>query len=217
MMASMRSKIVLCCLLCLVPAPALAVEAMTWGIKGGLVLSNVSPKEFGPFIELEDKMGPHGGAFANWGLNELLSFQVEALYASKGYSYGGSFATDEIGNPLGTYEALQVVDYIETPLLLKLVPSIGDRVRPFFLGGLAPSFKVAEKFKTTGSLESSDDTDGFEGTDIGATGGVGVQIRTGPGLSLIEARYTQGLVDVAKDDQRDIKNRVFVFSVGYTF
>src|SRR5881397_1542923 len=94
--------------------PALALAGpVHFGVKGGLAITNLDPKEVGSSgFELESKKGPVGGAFATWGFNQRLAVQGELLYVSKGFSYGESEATDNSGNLIGKLEALQTADYL---------------------------------------------------------------------------------------------------------
>jgi len=202
----------------LLASAALAAGPVTVGAKGGMVFSDISPRDSGPAAELERKYGPSLGGFASWRLNEFFAIQGEALYVSKGFSYGESEATDDAGNLLGTFETLGVVDYAEIPILLHVSPPLQGALRPGVLVGPAVSFKLRERQKTTGAVEGSDQTDFFKDTDFGVAVGADVRFPTGPGWSLIEVRYTHGLVDAADDFRgRKTRNRALMVMAGVAY
>ena len=214
MSSTLRSAITLSLVLLSIPASALAAGPIHFGIKAGMAFANVDPKEIIPGLDLEAKSGPGGGAFATWGLNEHLGLQGELLYVSKGFSYGKSEATDQQGNSLGTFETLQIVDYLEVPLLLRAAwASPGGRLSPAVVVGPTISFKVRERFKQTGALEGSEKDDRFKSSDAGIAACGELRLRTGPGWSLIEARYTMGLADAFGDR----KTRALTVMAGYAF
>ena len=201
-----------------IPLPALAAGPVTFGLKAGIAVADVTPRDIGGVAELERKLGPGGGAFATWELSDRFSLGGEILYVSKGLSYGETDATDDTGTNIGTLETLRVIDYVEIPLLLRAGWPAGGSVRPALVLGPAIAFKVRERQTTTGVLTESFKTDGFASTDVGLATGAEVRFRTGPGWSLIEARYTLGLVNVADDfSGREAKNRALTVMAGYAF
>ena len=214
MSSTLRSAITLSLVLLSIPASALAAGPIHFGIKAGMAFANVDPKEIIPGLDLEAKSGPGGGAFATWGLNDHLGIQGELLYVSKGFSFGKSEALDDQGNPTGTFEALEVADYLEVPVLLRAAwASPSGRLSPGLVAGPALSFKVRERFKTTGAVKGSEKSDRFDSSDFGLAGGGELRLRTGPGWSLIEARYTMGLADAFGDR----KTRALTVMAGYAF
>ena len=215
MTSTRRSATIASILLLSIPASALGAGPLRFGIKGGLAIANIDPSEIVPEFDIRTKTknGPVAGAFATWELNEDLGLQGELLYVSKGFSWGETQGLDEAGNPTGTVETLQVVDYLEIPLLLRGAwPSRGPVV-PAVVAGPAVSFKVRERIKVTGAVKGSEKTDSFDSSDVGVTVGGELRFRTGPGSSLIEARYTQGLAGVLGEE----KNRAFTIMAGYAF
>lgn len=139
-------------------------------------------------VETSSNVGVVGGGFVEFGLRERWAFQPEMLFAMKGVklniaSGGGTVTTR--------------MNYLEFPLLVKYTTQAATRVVPYFMGG--PSFGV--KASTSAQLDTTSQTIDEEidaairNVDIGATFVVGVR----RGRFLIEARYTQGLSDVATD------------------
>lgn len=206
------------CMALSIPVPALAAGPVTFGLKAGIVVANVAPRDIGGVAELERKLGPGGGGFATWELNDRFALRGELLYVSKGLSLGESDLTNNSGTQVGTIEALWVTDYLEIPLLARVAWPASGSVRPALVLGPAIAFKLRERQVTTGALNESFKTDGFASTDVGLAAGAEVRVRSGPGWSLIEARYTLGLNNVADDFYgRQAKNRALTFMAGYAF
>lgn len=196
-------------------APALAAGPVTFGVKAGLDVANISNDAGFAF---ERKLGPAGGAFVNWAWSDRLSLAGEVLYVSKGYSLGKADATDNSGTTIGTYETLVLLDYVEVPLLARIGFPIEGPVRPAVFLGPAVAFKAREQLKLTGAVSSSAKTDAFTSTDVGIAGGAELRFRTGPGWSLLEVRYTLGLRNIADTPGApDTKNRSLTVMAGYAF
>jgi len=202
------------CVALSIPVPTLAAEPARFGIKGGIAIANVS-REIGTVAQFDHKLGPGGGAFATWALNDRVALGAEVLYVSKGLSLGESVLTDNSGTAVGTIESLWVTDYLEVPMLVR-VGLGGGTMRPAIVLGPAIAFKVRERLVTTGDQRISSKTDAFARTDYGMAAGAELRLRSGPGWSLMEARYTLGLVDVAFYG-RQAKNRALTVMAGYAF
>ena len=217
--SSLRSTLAVCGLLLCAPRCAFAAGPVMMGIKGGALVSNIDPKNIGNVSEFETKRGPAAGAFVVYGLGDWIGVQGEVLYVAKGTSFGKGEATDETGRPLGTYEDLQIMEYVEVPLLVRGVWPTGGALRPVLIAGPAVAFKARERRKSTGALSGSSKTSSFKNTDFGLVGGVGVELRAAPSWSLIfEGRYTHGLVNVAEDFYgRTARNRAMMIMAGVAF
>jgi hypothetical protein len=212
-----RWTIGVCVAICL-PAAALAAGPITFGLKGGLVVANVSPREIaGGLAQLDSKRGPGGGAFVDWELNSRVTMSGEVLYVSKGTSLGKFDVTDANGTTIGTVEFLHVVDYMEIPLLVRATLPVGGSLHPALVLGPTVAFKVREQAKTTGAASLAVDTDEFSSTDVGLAAGAQLWIRSGPGQSLLEVRYTFGLKNVTDSFAQDTKNRALTVMAGYAF
>jgi hypothetical protein len=143
-------------------------------------------------------------------------------YLSKGFSLGKLEATDASGTTIGTFEALAVAEYVEIPLLARIGLVNAGPVRPALVLGPTIGFKVRERLKLTGAVNSSSASDRFASTDMGLTGGAEVRFRTGPGWSLLEARYTLGMTNVVAflppaPGAWEAKNRALTVMAGYAF
>lgn len=184
-------------------------QGISFGIKGGLNLSNLSGSNIG---NSSYKTGMVGGAFATIDLMAL-KVQPELLYTQKGAKYETLFAS-----------ATAQFDYLEVPVLLKY--SFGAIIVPSILIG--PSFGIPVKgsveqtyFLVITDYTSSDSTVTVDvkkdlGPDLGLV--FGAEIKTPFKLS-VEARYTLGLSKIYKEvagSQLDIKNSNISLMVGYS-
>jgi len=204
-----------------------AAGAVSYGAKGGLAISNVSPSEIaGGLAELQSKKGPTGGLFATWNLSDVLGVQGELLYVSKGFSLGKAEATDVYGNSNGTFEALVDQEVLEIPVLLHASLPTEGRLRPALVVGPAVSIKLRERLKFIGAVEGSGSTDYLSDTGFGVTAGAELRIRAGSGWSLLEARYTYGVINIADNfggpdpsggGGPEEHDRTWMFMAGYAF
>ncbi|GAB3315058.1 porin family protein [Hymenobacter humi] len=191
-------KIVLSLAVLVGAATAAQAQNVTFGIKAGVNLSNVSGDNTDNFKSL---VGANAGVAANFGFSDLLSFQPELLYSMKGAKLeeGG----DKVESRL---------NYLDVPLLLKL-----NADGPFFEAGPQVGFLVSQKttYDIGGVTNSSTSTDGTRKVDLGYVLGVGYQLASGPSLGL---RYNGGISDLS-DPSTTEKNRNSVFQVqlGYMF
>lgn len=175
-------------------------ESQTFGIKGGLNLSNVSNLYFEE-ADPQAKLGLNAGAFVNIPVSSSISLQPEVLFNAKGLKYGSG--TDEL-------------NYISVPLMLQynIIPGL------YIEGGPEVSYLLSAKDKFNGTsnyeAETIDYTDELNKIDVGVGIGIGYNITQNFGLN---ARYVPGLFDIYKETtEGDIaKNSVFQFGIYYKF
>ncbi|MCT3673671.1 PorT family protein [Elizabethkingia anophelis] len=142
---------------------------------------------------------PKVGFQAGLGVNipvgkDGFSIQPELNYIQKGVAF----------KPAGASKTNYNLNYLEIPVLLKYSfgpvyvnagPSIGFR--------LGQSNKVKEALGKTKSV------------DFGLQMGLGAAIPAGPGKLIVDGRYNLGLSNISDVKGENIKNRGFVFSLGY--
>ena len=113
--------------------------------------------------------------------------------------------------------------YLEVPLLVMArIPAGDSPIWPILYVGPVISFEVDCKLKST-NLSVDCDAGGnpasrTDGTDFGATFGLGFEFFFGSVRSQLDARYTLGLNDInATDTGPTVKNRgwTFLFGLGY--
>jgi hypothetical protein len=191
-------KIVLSLAVLVGAATAAQAQNVTFGIKAGVNLANVSGDNTDEFKSI---VGANAGIAANFGFSDLLSFQPELLYSMKGAKL-----------EQGSDKVESRINYLDVPLLLKL-----NADGPFFEAGPQVGFLVSQKttYDIGGMSTSSTSTDGTRKVDLGYVLGVGYQLASGPSLGL---RYNGGISDLS-DPSTDDKNRnsVFQIQLGYMF
>lgn len=146
----------------------------------------------------DSRLGFAGGAFLGFDSGKRLGFRGDVLYTMK----GGKTSTDETLK----------LDYLETAMLLTVRQTLTERftLRAF----IGPVFGLFVNAEGTGFLPDTTGDPTFEvDTDLGdivkhfevsGTIGLELDVRTGPYITLLEARYTQGsrvFEDIGLDGQ----------------
>ena len=184
-----------------------------WTARAGLAASTA---DLGTtVIDPKNKFGFGGGLGVTWIFSRPWGVQAEALYVPKGVSLGESEATDEVGNSIGTFETFYSADYLEVPLLLRYSPvtaGVGFAVT----AGPAVAFELSDRLTTRGAVETEADRDALDGVDLGACVGAELLVPFAGGHTLVGARYTHGLLDLAAGE-REFRNRAFLVTLGYAF
>lgn len=177
-----------------VASVANAQTGTTFGLKAGINYSTVTGDEV---EDVESKIGLQAGAFANFGLSDLISIQPEVLYSQK----GTGFEEDE--------DVKFKLNYIDVPILVKV--NAGGL---FFEGGPQVGFLAGAK--ATNGDDDEDIKDDFNSIDFGYAVGLGYQVESGPMIGL---RYNGGISNIIKDGDDDVsaRNSTFQLYVGYRF
>ena len=205
----MHKRIIGILLAIFVVLPGVAAAQIELGIKGGVSFADL-PK-FAEEIESgggtpDMRIGAAGGAHVLLTLGGVVGLQAEALYTQKGIKAEG---------PAGLDEAIELrVDYIDVPILLRIGVTGGRGLQ--FLVGPSFNFNTSAKLDISGAFEAEEDIkDQVEDFEFGMVVGVGYYARR----LLLEARYQEGLTDIATftdflDDSITYKNRTFLFLIG---
>jgi hypothetical protein len=207
-------------LMLLLPNSSLATE-----IKGGLKIGATSAKLYGDDVgELDDFLGEDwksrigfcAGGFITFDITEMLAIQSEVLYTMKGLKWEGEI------NGATPLKILLKLDYLEIPVLLKIMPGTQGSVKPYLFAGPAVSIKVSSKVKAEFEGESEEEPieEGLKGTDFGLVIGAGADFglgALGKGNFSVDVRYSLGLSTISDFEGDDIKNGVFSLMVGYSF
>lgn len=140
-------------------------ENITFGIKGGVNLSNIYDSNEEDF-DAEGKIGFVAGAFLGIPLGPVVGIQPEILYSQRGFQATGS-------NLLGDYEFKRTTNYLDVPLFLAIKPSPVLTL----LAGPQFSFLLDEKYDfesgiLTGGLEEDFDNEDIRKNTLCITGGV---------------------------------------------
>jgi hypothetical protein len=178
--------------------PALAGAQVSAGVKGGLAISKATGEEDSAAGWLT---AWSAGGFVSVPLAKSVFFQPEVLYTRKGIRF------DEGGTTAKFH-----LDYVEIPLLLRYSSSPSRGVGFDLFGGFAPAIRTRARLIMEG--ESADVSDSLKSWDAGVVVGAGVHGARVSG----EVRWTEGLVNVARDESAGTtRNRTISFLAGFRF
>jgi hypothetical protein len=182
-------------------SPARA-QGVSGGIKGGALFASIpklTDNTQGTGIEFGRRLGFAGGMFVTLDLLPGLSIQPEVIFTQKG-------AAAEDADVDWTLR----LDYIDIPVLARLdVGAAG--VRAYLFGG--PSFNVNIRARTTVDGDDEDIGDDVEKREIAVVAGLGLQV----GKFLVEGRWTEGVKNISKDPEEDLRTRSFAIMAGLRF
>jgi hypothetical protein len=203
-----------------------ALEIST-GVKGGLNLSELYGKKesvvlglsIDPYETQVLKPGLYCGAVVQCKFAKMFAIEPELLFSQKGQK------TKTSSNLLGEYTSVMRLNYLEMPVLLKILYPAG-LITPSFYAG--PSFGI--KIGTISQQTTHNNTvlTDLQLTELdkqinpiafGITMGFEISTKAGPGNLLFEIRSNIGLSNYEKNtnnSQAD-KLRVFAFGMGYLF
>ena len=198
--------------LTLAPAPAHAQVKTTFGVEGGINMTNVDftsgdPEEFNPSFDGRTRAA--AGMFVAWDFNPNAGLQIDALYTQKGAKT--SF-TEADGTRIDLEASL---DYIEIPILFRGNFRASDTVTVRLFGGPAFGIKMSDDMKLSidGVDFSEEDNTTWKSYDMSLAIGGAVQF----GKVFVDARYTFGLINVLDDDVDKLKGRTFGVMIGFSF
>lgn len=163
------------------------------GIKGGLTLAKLN-EDSG---QTETRTGWSAGGFAEYPLAQNFALQGEALYVSRGTSFGKSEARDGSGQPIGTFETFLVRDDVDLGLRGRFGLAPGGKLQPYLLMGPALSIETTEKVTTSPDIGSIG-TDALENVAFAISFGLGSEVPLGYGHLLLEANYDLGITDLSE-------------------
>jgi hypothetical protein len=141
-------------------------------------------------------------------------------YSSKtGFGFSGQLLFTQLGAK--TFEKTNEINlnYIQAPLFFTFFfGRYGDRLRPKLFVGPSLNFLVSAKDKDGNTLNGTSGNRYFNVFDLGITGGAGFNYELSQKIWLnFDVRYGVGLLDVARPDNVNIKNRNLGINVGLSF
>ena len=189
---------------------SLSQAQMQIGPKAGLNISNISGNDAG---SPDSKTGFCGGLFFMYQFSNMFAVQPEAYYTMKG-------AKEKESVEGYTVEATVSLDYIEVPILLKLViPIQGSAVHPAIFAGPAVGFNTTHKVKVEIEGQSAeDDIPDIKSTEFALVFGGGVGFPVGSNELGFDVRYILGLTTVDNSvESYDVKNNVINVNAYFGF
>lgn len=166
-------------------------NSVEWGIKGGVNAANFKIE---PSFNSDSRIGLHLGGLAHIHVSEHFAIQPELMFSGQGADYGN--------------DREDKFNYLNLPVLAQVMFGEGFRVQTGPQAGLLVNAK-----SENGNAESDID-DNFNRGDFAWTFGGGYLSRSGLGL---DVRYNLGISNISKDNDVDIKNRVWQFGLFYQF
>ena len=111
------------------------------------------------------------------------------------------------------------LNYIQAPLLFTFFfGRFGDRLRPKLFVGPSLNFLVSAKDKDGNSINGPNNARYYNIFDLGITGGAGLNYELSRKIWLnYDVRYGLGLIDVARPDNVNLKNRNLGINLGLSF
>jgi len=185
-------------------------QGMQLGLKAGVNFANV----VGDDVDgVDSKTGFAGGLFFMYQFNKLFAIQPEAYYTMKG-------ATDEESFGGETIELTISLDYIEIPILFKvIIPIENSPIHPSVFAGPYVAFNTTakQKLEYMGDSEEEDIED-VNPTDFGLVFGAGLGFPVGQNEAGVDFRYGLGLTSLDDSGENlDIKNSVFNINAYFGF
>lgn len=182
-------------------------EGINFGTKAGMNIANMH----GDDIQgTQSKIGFCGGGFATFGLGDVFAIQPEILYTQKGYRWEQEYMG-------AIFKDTGMLYYIEIPMLSKIMIQVKGNVRPnLFIGPYFGTNLVAKRKIEVIEPPHEEDITNFRDSEFGMVFGAGLDYILKKGKIGFEGRYTLGLTTTSEID-RDIKNNVISFMLGYSF
>lgn len=167
----------------------------------------------------EDAVSPGATLYQRTGLNVGVSVLI-SITDNMGIQLGGAYSSK--GKKEGDGGAISRIrmDYFELPVLLRAtIPSYGTAFSyHYFLGPALAFLTKCSVTSPSASLKTCSETDLLmKSLDLGAIGGVGVDVEVSDAFSLVvDVVYNFGLFSIDKAG-KDIKNRAFTMQAGVSF
>lgn len=183
---------------------------MQFGAKAGLNISNLSGSDVS---NTDSKTGFAGGVFFMYQFSNMFAIQPEAYYTMKGAKNKGNLEGYD-------YTATLSYDYIEIPVLLKLlIPIEGSKINPAIFAGPSIGFNTTHKVKVEAAGYSAEsDIENTKSTEFSLVFGGGLGFPIGKNELGVDIRYILGLSSLDDSSQNyDIKNGVLNINAYFGF
>ena len=182
-------------------------QGITGGLKAGMNIANLH----GDGVEgfgYESKMGFCAGGFITFKVANIIAIQPEILYTQKGTKWEEEFVGE-------TWKITYNFNYLEIPILLKVIMPIQGMIKPHLFVGPYFAYNLTAKVKTRYNGLDFDEV--IKDSDFGAVFGGGIDFGLPAGKIVFDARYSLGLTTIDEEGSSAVKNNVFSFMLGYAF
>ena len=155
------------------------------------------------------------GIEAEYGLSEKFSVAAGVLYSCQGKDFGSvKIYGNSDGSASWGWDKNQCnLAYLNIPIVANFYFAKGWAIK----AGIQPGFLLSAKQKVDGigTLKSSDDDikDGYKSFDLSIPLGISYEFEK----AVFDLRYNLGVTKVNKEGEKDCKNSVIQFTVGYKF
>lgn len=198
----------------LISLPASAEVSFSYGVKGGLSLSQISFTGEGSSEGLANLAKPVFGAFFALNLGPALSIQPEVYYLKQGVARNQTLDDTEM-------RTVQVLSYIHVPVLARMRFMKGGKLKPVVFAGPAVSFltTAVQSFYENGVLGDEYDLKPFlKSTNFSVAFGGGLEYDMKKVILVFDIRYDLGLVDIDKASaETTMKTKAFLVMAGIGF
>ncbi|MGI8952716.1 MAG: porin family protein [Chitinophagaceae bacterium] len=204
------------------------------GVKGGISIPNLkAPSGSNPVSSgWSSRQGPYFGVFSEFKISDHFALQLELNYSSQGGKKDGvqGIATSDFfapnpvppGAPKYVYASFKneaALNYIELPLLAKIIFPLGEKFSFFIDGGPYAGYLLKAKNISSGSsmvyLDKAETqplpigTQSFDSTadvtknikrfNAGIQGGIGIAVKLGNGELMLTGGGNYGLINIQKN------------------
>jgi len=194
----------------------LFAQTIKWelALESGLGVRSLNIDPSYPSLETTAGLSSFAGVAGQFNFDDVWSLKLGAAYEKKG--------CDIERTDLNTTGEV-TMDYITIPVLLKI--KSGKKIKFFvnagpYLGILLSSKNKLNAYSNVSEIETNTDST-TKSTDIGITGGIGMEIPVGrSGAFTLEARDNFGLTNISQSKEANapqIKTNTADFIIGYVF
>ncbi len=172
-------------------------------------------------FEYDFKTGATIGGFGTILFNDFLAMQCEVLYSMKG-------AIHKI-NQTGNSKSIMKLDYLEIPVLAKLILPTSHKFKPNLIVGPAYSFKLKGTYKDEIDEEEirrdfliyhsteEKEMEDLKSYDLSFMLGLGAEFQVSNKIFSISVRYDSGLIDILEIDDLELENKTLSITTGLSF
>ena len=189
-------------------AVLVSAQDVTFGVKGGLNISEETNMEHDPTDDMAFRMGFHVGGVANFAIDDNWEVEADLLYSMQGFK-NKILLSEEQNLDDANYTVTS--HYLNLPIALKFFPVEGLYVE----GGPQVGYLLSKKDKLKGDDTGMSlyDSSATKKLDFGVFAGLGYRFSNG---IFVEGRYIHGLTGTSKLYDGS-KNRNIQLSIGYLF